>query len=401
MPKKNLKWVSINKLELCIPISYGISKRFFDAGINYRKMLYDAIGKKSIERFCLKKGVTKYLRKNDKPTEAQLKELYQAALDFKRDQPWKWLYDADIICVENPKDKMMGYCSVMGKGGEHYALGVYLGDEGIFGFYHLMENADTIPSHQAIQFQNCLMCSFEDREQLANDDRKQIKTLGLSFRGRNAWPMFRRYESGYYPWVINQEECIFLTHALRQTLYVANDLMAGRLKMDMEQGKTILRYSEEKDGELKWYSKKIQLSVPTVKYKPVVINDDMLIRKVKKASSMGDITLQLDVCYMPSPVQEDKDERPYFPRVFIIAEQNSGLILDFEMYQSIDDDANVTLNKLIGICLEKGIPKEIKVRNESMVAILDDFCKKTGIKLKTVKRLSSVDQFIKELESRF
>lgn len=66
-------------------------------------------------------------------------------MDFKEEQPWRWLYEDDIICVENPVDKTTGYCSVMGKGGQHYALAVYMGIEGVYGFYHLMENADSIP----------------------------------------------------------------------------------------------------------------------------------------------------------------------------------------------------------------------------------------------------------------
>ena len=341
------------------------------------------------------------MRKNNKPTDEQLKELYQAALEFKNAQPWKWLYDADIICVENPRDKTMGYCSVMGRGGEHYALGVYLGDEGIFGFCNLMENADIIPQHEALHLQNCIMCSFEDRDMLANADRKQIKALGLSFRGRNAWPMFRRYEPGYHPWFINQEECIFLIHALRQTLFVATNVISDQLKMDMERGKTILRYSKEEDGKLQWYSKEISLPYPIVSYKPLEINDHVLIQKIKKAGSRGNISLQVDTCYMTSPVQENKDERPYFPRVLIIAEQKSGQVVDFEMYQSITDDANVTLNKLMRMCLERGTPKEIQARSDAMIAILDDFCKKAGIKLKMVKRLTIIEQLMEEMAYRF
>lgn len=39
-----------------------------------------------------------------------------------------------MIRVENPADKSIGYCSVMGSVGEHYALGVYLDDERLYGF---------------------------------------------------------------------------------------------------------------------------------------------------------------------------------------------------------------------------------------------------------------------------
>lgn len=341
------------------------------------------------------------MREDNRPNDDQLKELYQAAADFKEAQPWKWLYDSDIICVENPKDKTIGFCSVMGRAGEHYALGVYLGDEGIFGFYNMMENGDSIPGHQVLHHQNCIMCSFEDRNTLSTEDRKQIKALGLSFRGRNAWPMFRRYEPGFHPWYINEEECIFLTIALRQALFVATNVLDSRLSMDMERGKTILRFSEDNDGRLEWYSKEIQLTYPFVSYSPVEIIDDVLIQKLKKAGSMGNITLLAETCYMPSAVQENKGERPYYPRIFILAEKETGMVMDFEIYESIDDDADVMLNKLIDIFIENGTPKEIQVRGEDKVAILGDFCKRTGIKLKVAKRLSAIDHMIEGMTQRF
>ncbi|HBT16584.1 MAG TPA: hypothetical protein DEB05_06465 [Firmicutes bacterium] len=341
------------------------------------------------------------MRKDNKPTDEQLIELYQAASDFKKAEPWKWLYDADLICVENPKDKMIGYCSVMGKAGEHYALGVYLGDEGLSGFCDLMENADIIPYHQALHFQDCIMCSFEDRELLSKQDREEIKALGFSFRGRNAWPRFRQLKPGFYPWFINQDECVFLTYALRQTLFAAHKVIDGQLRMDIERGETILRHSKEKDGKLEWYSKEILLDFPTVIYNPVEINDDLLIQRIKKAEGMGNASLQVDICYLPSPVQEKRGARPYFPRIFILVEPKSGLVVDFHMYQSINDDADVALNRLIGFCLEKGVPREIQVRSAKMVAILDDFCQKTDIKLKMVKSLSSIDQVLEEMADRF
>ncbi|MDD2574480.1 MAG: hypothetical protein WCS98_06625 [Bacillota bacterium] len=339
--------------------------------------------------------------KDNKPTDEQLEELFQAASDFKKGQPWKELYDTDLLCVENPKDKTMGYCSVMGRAGEHYALGVYLGNEGIFGFNQLLEYADTIPTHQVLHYQNCIMCSFEDRSQLSNKDRRQIKALGLSFRGRNAWPMFRRFEPGYHPWYVNKDECAFLTHALRQTLYVITNEMTDEVKRDMEQGKTILRYSEEINDKLEWYSKEFQLAIPEVTYSPVIINDDMLIHKIKRAGNMANVTLQADICYMTSAVQENRNERPYYPRIYILIEKETGMVMDFEMYESINDDADVMLNRLIDMFLENGIPKEIQIKGRAMEAILGDFCKKAGIKLKAVKSLSGIDQILREVDQRF
>jgi hypothetical protein len=343
------------------------------------------------------RGVTEIMKKNSKPTEEHLIELYDAAAAFKKAEPWKWLYDSDIISVENPKDKTMAYCSVMGRAGEHYALGVYLGTGGLYGFNELLENGDNIPLDQALHLQNCLMCSFEDRNQLTDQERKQIKELGLSFRGRNAWPLFRRHEPGYYPWFITDEECIFLIHALKQTLIAANHVLNGQLRMNAEQGKIIGRYSEEKDGKLEWFSKEVLLEIPTVTYKPVIISDEMLIQKLKNSTRMGNNSLQADISYMNSAVQDIKGERPYYPRVFFLVDQNSGIILDFKMFKSISDDVNITLNRLSSMLIKIGLPKEIQVRSEEMASILVDLCEKIGIKLKLVNKLPAIEQVLEKM----
>ena len=44
-----------------------------------------------------------------------------------------------------------------------------------------------------------LQASFEDRNELRDKDRQVIKELGLKFRGRQAWPMFRSYRTGLCP----------------------------------------------------------------------------------------------------------------------------------------------------------------------------------------------------------
>ena len=44
-----------------------------------------------------------------------------------------------------------------------------------------------------------IMLSFEDRDALQEEDLAVIRGLGLSFRGRQAWPLFRSYRPGYLP----------------------------------------------------------------------------------------------------------------------------------------------------------------------------------------------------------
>nr|PZN07671.1 MAG: hypothetical protein DIU64_11950 [Caldicoprobacter oshimai] len=89
---------------------------------------------------------------NEKPTMDEWKELYQAAIGFKDAQPWQWLYDMDLICVQNPADKAMGYCSIMGRKGKFFGLGVYLGPQGLFSFMEMAEKGNTLPVSQTMHY---------------------------------------------------------------------------------------------------------------------------------------------------------------------------------------------------------------------------------------------------------
>ena len=334
---------------------------------------------------------------NDRPTAKQLQELYQTAIEFKKREPWEYLYDLDLIGVENPVDQTMGYCSVMGKGGEHYALGVYLGDRGFAGFCRMLEEVETIPYYGMLHLQDCLMCSFEDRNVLKNEDRKQIKETGLSFRGRNAWPMFRRYESGYEPWFVNQAECVFLTHALQQVLFVLDEFSAGKLEVDFEKGRSVARHSRKQNGKLLWDSKELLLEVVSGEHERIVITDDLLIRKIKKAGDRGYESLQMDTVYMPYSVQEKRGERPYYPRAFLLYDSIAGQIVDLELYQGSDADGDIVINKLIDLCLKTGIPQTIYVRSYSMLAIVENLCQQVGIEVIVVEKLPIFDEIVDTL----
>ena len=59
------------------------------------------------------------------------KELFAAAGGFREIEPWRWMSDSDVFGVQNPADKQIGYCCVLGELGEVFGLVVYLGSEGL------------------------------------------------------------------------------------------------------------------------------------------------------------------------------------------------------------------------------------------------------------------------------
>lgn len=89
------------------------------------------------------------------------------------------------------------------------------------------------------------------------------------------------------------------------------------------------------------------------------INDEQLVGQIKKAGKMGNVVLQTDLCYSPSPVQERKENHPYYPHLFLLADKESGMIMDVKVYENKKEYANIVLNKLIDFFLDNGVPTKI------------------------------------------
>jgi hypothetical protein len=130
------------------------------------------------------------------PDTREWRRLYEATVRVKGISPWEWMTEADVFGVQNPETGELGFVSVMGMLGEHYAVSLYLGSEGIHGYLNLQELGPFADPEALIQIPQ-LQASFEDREQLDKRDREVIKELGLKFRGRNAWPWFRSYRTSF------------------------------------------------------------------------------------------------------------------------------------------------------------------------------------------------------------
>lgn len=333
------------------------------------------------------------MKNTNKINKAKLKDLYLAATEFREAKPWEWMNEDDLICIENPEDKSIGFCSIMGSSNVHFALAVYLGHEGIAALNYFKEKNDRIPDHQALFYQDCLMCSFENRDLLEKSELSEIKDLGMSFRGKNAWPHFRRYEPGFYPWFINENECEFLTHALRQTLKMALNIKDGRLRIGTQRGRTAISKCIDINGESIWEIEDYEMHIPKISYQYAEMEDELLMHRLKKLPK-SNIVFHAETCYLPLTVQEKKGERPYFPRAFIIADGNSGQIIEHEMYEDPRDDGKNVLDILVRLCLELDLPMEIEVKSEKMVAILTDFCEKLGIKLTIVDTLPTIEDLL-------
>ncbi|MBI3922185.1 MAG: hypothetical protein HY318_12260 [Armatimonadetes bacterium] len=331
------------------------------------------------------------------PSMGEWKDLYEAAQDFKELGCWDWMYDADLFGVEDPVSGEIGYCCIMGAGGEHFALGVYQGSEGLAGYLQMQSGEIPEEPVEALTLQKCLMASFEDRERLEKPDLETIKQLSLKFRGRHAWPLFRGYRPCYCPWFVTGKEARFLIIALRQSVQVAPRFREDPHLLDPPQrGQFLIRVPRKVEGSVEW-SDAWRAPAPYVptSVDPEPIDFDRLQRIVETAGSTDGI-LEMDFSLSPGGVRESKGERPYYPYLVLVVDHSSGFVFDAE-FVSANELNSAFAEKLLKLIEQhQMIPREIQIRREEAAALLNTVAMSLDIRLSRKPRLKSLDKAKRE-----
>ena len=130
------------------------------------------------------------------PTHEEWRRLFSAASGFVALRPWERLADHEVFGVVDPASGETGWCSVIGALGESLGLVVNMGDKGLAAFDLLQAGGDMTRVGPTLRG---LVFTLDDRKYLEPKDLAPIRALGLTFRGRQAWPCFRSLRPGHAP----------------------------------------------------------------------------------------------------------------------------------------------------------------------------------------------------------
>lgn len=262
----------------------------------------------------------------DTPSTEEWRRLFEAVVRVKHLAPWKWMTESDVFGVQNPETDELGFVSVTGMLGEHYAVNLYLGPEGLYGFWEFEEVGHLVDPEGLLRIPQ-LHASFEDRNELHNKDRGVIKDLGFKFRGRQAWPMFRAYRPGFAPWFVEAAEARFLAHALDQVADVAPRFREDPSLLEHPGEESYLvRVPRGEGGD--WEDRLME--VPPPEPAPILVEVDTRVLEELERLPRSEARLEVDFFMFPAPVGR-KEARPYFPYMLLMVEAQSGVILGNEL----------------------------------------------------------------------
>lgn len=329
-----------------------------------------------------------------KPQEPSLElwgALYELAAQLKKAAPWKLMEESDIFAVVNPNTHEKAYCSVMGHGGEFFAIAFYLGDEGFRSFVDLRECI--LDEFDLVISQKCLMLSWEDNADAHKRDKSLYKQLGLKFRGRNQYPLFRILEPGFEPWFIDNDHAQFLKIALPKVLEINDALNEDFDCLLNEDGKIPCFTLVDDSWEQSW----IRTGYPPYEVSAPELNE-LKVRRFINEQGLCETSLEIDYFYLPGKIKGAP--KPYYPRAVMVVDE-SGPVVAFELVNG--GDLYTTVQEQLCTAIERigGVPKEILVLRDDLKILLEHYSKAFGFKVVQVDYLEAKEEAMLGLASAF
>lgn len=269
---------------------------------------------------------------------SEAQDLYRLALQVKTLEPWKWMEEKNLFGVQDPLTKEIGFLSVMGSAGAHYAISVYPGEAALCALLDFASGLanDSNDTEAQLKFLAIpqLQVSFSDPDSLEKRDRDLLKGTGLKFKGLR--PCFRSSRPGYLPWFITREEARVLIHALSQTIIVAERLFENPdlLAFD-EEKECLVRVSHEENSQLVWEDRLYQTSTPPDRVLTGPVDPTVLARLTQTAQEQ--IVMEVDLLIVPSSIG-GPGTRPVAVFGLMLVDQDSGLIRGMEMLTATGEE---------------------------------------------------------------
>ena len=253
-----------------------------------------------------------------------------------------------------------------------------------------MQQSMNLSTEYAMFNQKNLTCYWGNRDELSDKQRKIIKELGYTYRGKNQWLYFLSFEPGYYPYNMDTDEVLRMTEHMRNLERALKCYGQETEGVDFEHGNMYHIMLDEENEIVS--TGEVPLPFTSFQFGNLLITDEKLLSDLAKVPKCNAV-LEADVSVLGASVNDKKYDRPANPALSLLGDANSGAVIKFEMLEPEDDAIVMLAEILIDFIFQFGTPKEVRVTNVIVEAGLKQICDVCKIKLRRVKRLPGLDEF--------
>ena len=332
--------------------------------------------------------------------------MLDAAFQFRGTEPWAELADSDIFSAIL-SDGTQVYCSIMGHGGQHHSLGIYIGSRGFSTFLLTLE-ANKTNEFEALSSStefDCINCDFMQAKGIQPEVKKTIRDYAerhsLKIPRKFGWIDFTRHTPYYASWCITNEHDAFVAEeTLRAATFFVkrfNETSYDDVHLDTERnyptpdgGKLIPLITTDENGAYQISTTRTP-QLEQKDYPAFTFDNDILIHKLKSLDQHDE--WQCRMLHFPTPIQDENHEVPVLPGTLVMVDKNAGYMHTPFVTADYPDYPKNLLTELANHIYDFGfLPEKIEVSDDKTFNMMADFCRKCGIQLTKVKHMPMMDE---------
>ncbi len=132
------------------------------------------------------------------------------------------------------------------------------------------------------------------------------------------------------------------------------------------------------------------------------ITDEVMLQNILKHAQREETIWEADIFLAAAPVQNNKNQRPYFPSMFLLIDCSTELLIQFDLIEDIQNESYRLIDKLLtAIKSTKVIPKSIVVSKEEAYQYLKRACEQLSIELFYVEKLKIAPSIKEDFNQNF
>lgn len=338
-------------------------------------------------------------------------KMLSLAFDVREVQPWKLIDDSCLFAVKLSSGEI-GYICVMGNAGEHFGIGLYIGQKGFSSYLksiHSTEDSRVELAERLMSF-DYLCCNFENAVEISSENKKLIRahveTYDRKIRRSKGWPVFLRYSPYKAISSITEEaDVLAMVEALQAVLAMARKLNEtddetlgfdpNRKYPTIKGGKKVPLLTPNTNGSFDFGMTELPAQIKD-EFKPTPFLNDILVHAVSMLPQGERISCKY--YHLPLTNGDQLGEVPSLIPVILCVSQETGMIYPIMPSEGTICDENHLLAHLANTFIsKKQRPMEIFVSEKRTQAMFHDFCKRCGIKLCFLPHNPQLDEAIDEL----
>jgi hypothetical protein len=313
-------------------------------------------------------------------------------------RPWQFLEDQDLVLLKSPLSDETCYCSILGALGEVFSLHAYIGDES-YRYFRKMAAGRPISIGEFYGSLRGVYVEFVGLSQLTQPDRELAQTFGHPLKRGLKVPIFRALRPGYHSWYTTENEGVVLAECIEAMLALCKGISKGDAPDYWKDAGTYpSMVSSKASGDYKRYDvEMVRFAEPPVATPEPAQLDQNRLRQIRDRKYPIRGAFEVEHFYSGAMIGK-RDERKACVRLGLVADANSGLVFPPELGMPERATSDIIAVALLNaIDTAQCLPREIHVKQQQFKAFLEPLARELGITVRTVKRLSALQEAKEQL----